>query len=248
MNPSSRRFFIAFGLTASLALAQGPGAAQPGPRANSGLSMAKQQVVEGVVSDVQIACGVQHPSIVVNKTQIKVAPAWYLLENDFELVAGESLRVTAAPSIAANDPYLYAVEITRTPAGAAIRLRNELGVPLWRGTARPGGNPQTPRSGGNCVDTTSIRTATGTIDRITSGLGIQHPTLVLNVSGTLLTIALGPERILLDSDLDLKAGATLTAKYAQTACAIEYIALQIVDAAGQSLVLRHDDGTPAWND
>jgi hypothetical protein len=248
MNRSSGRFFIALGLTASLALAQGPGAAQPGPRANSGLNMAKRQLVEGVVSGVHIACGVQLPSIVVNKTQIQVAPVWYLLANDFELVAGESVKVTAAPSIAANDPYLYAVDITRTPAGAAITLRNELGIPLWRGAARRGGNPQAPPRGGSCVDTASIRTATGTIDRVAVGRGIQHPFVVLNAGGTLLTIALGPERILLDSDLELSGGATLTVKYAQTACDVEYIALQLVDSAGRSLVLRHDDGTPAWND
>jgi hypothetical protein len=210
--------------------------------------MAKLQSAEGIISSVQIAYGAQYPAIIINQTQIKVAPAWYLLENDFELAAGESVRVTAAASSTANDPYLYAVDITKLSSGSRITLRNERGVPLWIGAARRGGNPQAPRTGGACVDTASIKTATGTIDRVTAGAGIQHPTLVLKAGAVLLTIELGPERILLDSDLELKPGATLTVKYAKTTCSDAYVALQITDDDGQSLLLRHDDGTPAWND
>jgi len=239
------------GLTAALALAQGPrDVGQRGStlRANSKLNMTKLQVVEGPISSVQIAFGAQYPAIVVNKIQIKVAPAWYLLENDFQLAVGESVRVTAGPSGTANDPYLYAVDITKTLSGSKITLRNELGIPLWMGAARRSGNPQAPRSGGSCINTTSIKTATGIIDRVTIGAGIQHPTLVLKVGDVLLTIELGPERILLDSDLELTPGATLTVKYAESLCSDSYVALQITDADGDTLVLRHDDGTPAWND
>ncbi len=239
------------GLTAALALAQGPngrGGRAVAPQANSGLDMAKLQSVEGFISSVQIAYGAQYPAIVINQTQIKVAPVWYLLENDFELAVGESVRVTAAASATVNDPYLYAVDITKLSSGSKITLRNELGVPLWIGAARRGGNPQAPRSGGACIDTVSTNTATGVVDRVTAGAGIQHPTLVLKVGEVLLTIELGPERILLDRDLELKPGATLTVKYAQTTCCDAYVALQITDADGHTLVLRHDDGTPAWND
>jgi len=251
MNRIFGSLFMLFGLTAALTSAQGhngPGGPGTLPRANSGLNVGKQQVVQGTISSVQIAYGAQYPSIVINNTQIKVAPAWYLLENDFELAAGETVSVMAAPSNTANDSYLYAIDITKTASGSKITLRNELGVPIWMGAARRGGNTQAPRTGGYCVDTASILTVTGTIDRVNSGAGIQNPSLALKVNDALRTIGLGPERILLDTDLELKPGATLTVKYARSACAGEYIALQLVDAAGHSLVLRHDDGTPAWND
>jgi len=253
MKRSIWNFFLLFVLTAALALAQGrngngQGGPAGGPRTNPGLSIAQQQIVEGTISSVQIADGAQYPSIVVNKVQIKVAPAWYLLENDFELAVGDSVKVLAAPCYAANDAYLYAIEITKTASGAKITLRNEVGAPLWIGAARRGGNPQAPRTGGGCVDPASIKTASGTIDSVTSGVGIQHPTLVLKVAYGLLTLELGPERIILDSDLELKPGAELTVKYALATCADEYLALQLMDSLGNTVVLRNDDGRPAWND
>ncbi len=82
----------------SRTLAQGPtgrGGRNFAPRANSGLDMAKLQSVEGIISSVQMAFGAQYPAIVINQTQIKLAPVWYLLESGFELAVGESVRVTA---------------------------------------------------------------------------------------------------------------------------------------------------------
>ena len=251
MKLSILHLLTTLALTAALALAQGPnGPGGPGntPGTNAGLNMAKQQLIEGTISSVQIAFGAQYPSIVVNKTQIKVAPAWYLLDNDFALSVGESVKVMAAPSNTAGDPYLYAIDISKSASGAKMTLRNEAGVPLWIGAARRGGNPQALRTGGGCVDPASIQSTTGTIESVTAGVGIQHPTLTLKVDGKLMTFALGPERILLDTDLELKAGTPLTVKYAVASCTGEYLALQLADAAGNTLVLRHDDGTPAWND
>lgn len=173
---------------------------------------------------------------------------WYLLENDFELTAGEAVKVRTAPSNTANDPYLYAIEILKVSNNTSISIRNEAGVPLWIGSAGRGGGAQAPRTGGNCVDSASIQTATGTVDSVTAGVGIQHPSLVLKVNGALLTIELGPERILLSSDLEMKPGATMTVRYASATCEDEFVALVITDAEGRTLVLRHDDGTPAWND
>lgn len=237
-------------LAAATAFAQGPAAPGGAPQtrpAGSGLNMAAQQVIEGTIATVQIAYGVEYPSIVVNKVQIKVAPVWYLLENDFELKAGEAVRVTAAPSYTAGDAYLYAVEITKTASGSRIALRNSAGVPLWLGAARQGGNPQAPRSGGCDLDGASIATASGTIESVTAGLGIAHPTLVLKLNGALLTFVLGPERFLLDSDIELKPGAALTVKYAACLSCDDLIALELTDAAGHTVVLRSADGRACWN-
>lgn len=232
-------------LTAPMGFAQGRGT--PAQRPNSGLNMAMQQTIQGTITSVQIAYGAQYPSIVLNQVSIKVAPIWYLLQNDFELAAGDAVSVLAAPSNTAGDPYLYAVEITKTAGAVKITLRNEAGVPLWIGAARPGGNVVAPRASGNCIDPASINSVSGTAESVTSGIGIQQPTLVLKTSSGLMTFKLGPERILLDMDVELTVGASLTVKYATATCCDEFIALALTDASGVTVVLRNDDGTPAWN-
>ncbi len=237
-------------LTVAIAFAQGPrGPGVPGagsgpgpaaaPRTNSGLNMAAQTTIEGDISSVQVAYGTQYPSIVVNKSQIKVAPVWFLLENDFELAAGDKVSIVAAPSNNTSDTYLYAIRITNS--ASSIVLRNEGGVPLWaKQEEGRGGNPQGPSNCGACVDLASAQTATGVIDRVTSGAGIQQPTLVLKLAdGTLLTVKLGSERLILASDFELNPGATLTVKYAKSTCNDELVALQLTDANGKTLTLRN---------
>lgn len=244
----NRTFFTSF-LAMPLMMAvfaqgpQGPGPGQStGNRQNAGVNMSLQTTVEGIISSVQIAYGAQYPSIVVDKQQIKVAPVWYLLENGFELTAGETVRVVAAPSLNAGDAYIYAISITRTAGGAALTLRNEAGVPLWTGS---GANQAAPRQAVPCIDPASIQTATGIIDRVNAGLGIQFPVLVLKLQdNTLLSVKLGPERVLLAADFELNPGAALTVQYAAATCADEFVALQLTDAQGRVLVLRGADGTP----
>jgi len=233
----------------TVAFAQGPrGPQEPGmgqgpvARQGAGLNMNLQTTVEGVISSVQIAYGAQYPSIVVDKTQIKVAPVWYLLDNGFELKAGDAVKVVAAPSLNAGDAYLYAVSITKTATGTSLVIRSEAGVPLWTGN---GANQAAPRQSSLCIDPASIHTATGTIDRVNAGLGIQFPELVLKLQdGTLLTLKLGPERLLLAADFELNPGATLTVSYATATCDDELVALQLTDAQGNTLILRDPDGRP----
>lgn len=215
----NRTFFTSF-LAMPLMMAvfaqgpQGPGPSQStGNRQNAGVNMSLQTTVEGIISSVQIAYGAQYPSIVVDKQQIKVAPVWYLLENGFELTAGETVRVVAAPSLNAGDAYIYAISITRTAGGAALTLRNEAGVPLWRNHTAP---TRPPRAR---LCPVSIRRPsrrpTGIIDRVNAGLGIQFPVLVLKLQdNTLLSVKLGPERMLLAADFELNPGAALTVQYA----------------------------------
>jgi hypothetical protein len=73
------------------------------------------------------------------------------------------------------------------------------------------------------------------------------PTLVLKTDGKLLTLKIGPERILLGADFELNPGQSVTVRYAQATCTDEYLALQITNSAGVTVTLRGDDGTPAWN-
>lgn len=235
-------------VTATAALAQGhsgpgmpggPGAGQPnGTPATPALNMTAQKTIEGAVSSVQLGYGVQYPTIVVNQSQIKVAPVWFLLESDFEVAAGDKVSVVAAPSANAGDTYWYAIRITK--GAFTITLRDSLGVPVWTSPAGGrGGMPQGPASCGACIDPASAQTATGVIDRVNAGIGIQQPTLVLKLAGgTLLTVKLGSERLILASDFELNAGATLTVKYAESTCTGELVALQLTDPSGKTLILR----------
>jgi hypothetical protein len=195
------------------------------------------------VSAVAIGYGVQYPFVTIGKVQIKVAPIWYLLENDFEMKVGDNLSVQTAPPASKSDPYLYAIEIQNTATGQRLTLRDALGRPLWVGSASTSGG----RTGGGCVLGSTSAVVSGTIEQISSGLGIQMPTLILRVvDGALVTFKLGPERILLESDLELKVGEQITVTYASSTCCASLVALAITDGARKSVVLRDEDGRPVW--
>lgn len=239
-------------VAAGVLVAQGPRGPQNNanaPASNAGLKLAAAELIEGAISSVQVAYGVRYPSIVVNQKTIRVAPVWYLLENDFELAVGDFVKVVAAP--AWNDPTLHAIAIEKPKARVSLTLRDEAGRPLWIRQPHPAsagsGAPAGPRYGGGCLDPASIQTVTGTIESVNAGAGIEHPTLTLKTAGGSISFKLGPERILLSSDFELKEGATLTVRYGVTSCSGEYLALALTDADGRTLVLRTDDGRPAWN-
>ncbi|MBN9661034.1 MAG: hypothetical protein J0H49_22775 [Acidobacteria bacterium] len=225
---------LAQGHNGPAAPASGNGGTQP---AHTGLNMTAQKTIAGPITSVQIGYGVQYPSIVVNQTQIKLAPIWFLLENDFELAAGDSVSVLAAPSNNTADSYLYAVRITK--GATSLTLRDSLGVPVWINPGGHGVQPQGPASCGACIDLATAKTATGVIDRVNVGLGIQQPTLVLRLAdASLLSVKLGSERLILASDFELNVGATITVKYVLSTCTDELVALQLTDASGKTLVLR----------
>jgi hypothetical protein len=109
-----------------------------------------------------------------------------------------------------------------------------------------------PRNGNGecegCLDTTSIAVVAGTVEKVSAGVGIQFPTLVLKTAeGKLLTIRIGPERVLLAADFEITAGQRLTVRYAASTCRDELVALELTDSTGRKIVLRDPDGTSAWN-
>jgi hypothetical protein len=232
-----------------LAIAQGPrGGMNQGGMHNSNVAMTKLQTVTGSVTAVSIGYGMQYPSITIDKLQIKAAPVWWLLEENFEIRAGDNLTVLAAPSISASDPYLYAVEMTNNTTKVKVVLRDANGSPLW--SQRRGGAGARigsgPFAGGDCAQVLSIANESGVVEQIASGVGIQMPTLTLKTAaGKLLVIKLGPERILLEADFELKAGDSITVKYAVTSHDGELVALAITKGA-VTITLRGDDCRPAW--
>lgn len=217
----------------------------------SNLDMAKVRTIAGKIGSIDIGYGAQYPSFTIGTATIKAAPAWYFLDNDFELKAGDSVSVTAAPSTVPGDSYLYAVQITNTATGAKIVLRDSSGVPAWSGPGGgrgyAGGNGGTGTCTG-CIDAATVATISGTVDKVTAGYGIQMPSLVVKgADGKLVTVKIGPERMLLEADFEVKPGDAITVRYAHSTCTDEYIALQLKNAAGVVVTLRNDDGTPAWN-
>ena len=239
---------IASVLLTGAAYAQGQrggrnGAPMNGP-ANA-LNMAGVLTINGAISSVDIGIGTRYPSITVDRKVIKVAPVWYLLENDFELKAGDQVTVAAAPSSNTADSYLYAIEIVK--GSQKIALRNSSGVPLWSGmNGGRGGNEGAPRSGGS-IDPSSIATVKGTVASISAGAGIQTPTLVVKAGdGTLVSLRIGPERILLEADFELNPGEAVDARYAVSTCSGENVALQLTNATGVTITLRNDDGSIHW--
>lgn len=226
----------------ALCLAQGRGGARAAAGAPN-LDLTRLQTVTGAVSAVNIGFGMQYPSVTVDQNQIKVAPAWYLLDQNFEIRIGDTLKVTAAPPTTAGDPYLYALEIGNTTSGTHIVLRDTTGVPLWT-NGRASGGQATP---GACLAGAAPAIVSGAIEQVNAGPGIQMPTLVVKTADSkLLTIKIGPERLLLSSDLELIPGAFVTVKYA-VGCTGDPVALAITDASGITLVLRDDSGRPLWN-
>jgi hypothetical protein len=235
-----------------VAFAQVPrGPHAPANAPHTGLNMAALQVIQGAVTDVDIARGAQYPTVVVNKLQIKLAPEWYLLDNDIEIKTGDTLKITAAGSSNPADTYLYAIDIAK--GSAFLQLRDSQGFPLWTGgPGRGNGRGQGTRPGSGecqgCLDAASIATVTGTVDKVTAGAGIQFPSVVLKAADNkLLAIKIGPERVLLAADFEIAAGQTLTVKYAASTCKDEFVALELIDSNGRKLVLREQDGTPSWN-
>jgi hypothetical protein len=65
-------------------------------------------------------------------------------------------------------------------------------------------------------------------------------------AGKLLVIKLGPERILLEADLELKSGDAISVKYAVTSHDDEMIAPAITKGS-VTVTLRGDDCRPIWN-
>lgn len=260
---NSLRIMTAAAILAVPGLAQGqkgPNPSAPGS-GQAQINMAMATAVSGKITAVQIAYGAQYPSITLEGKTIKIAPVWFMLDNDFELAAGDEVKVLAAPSAKEGDPSLYAITIEKPASGVTLTLRSEAGIPMWTmpsagpnaNTSGAGyggtGNPSSPRlnQGAGCVDPATITEVKGVVDAVTLGAGIQQPQLTVIAGGKSLTVKIGPERLILAADFELKTGMTLTVRYATATCTGELIALSLSDESGARIVLRNDIGTPAWN-
>ena len=168
-------------IAATAAFAQGPRGTQQHQNTSNHPAavpdMTKTRTVTGTVSAVDIGYGMQYPSITVNQSVIKVAPVWFLVEQNFELKAGDQVSVVAAPSTVAGDSYLYAIEIANIGGKTRIVLRDAAGVPLWTATTGArGGNAAGAGNCSGCLDLTTVNTAAGTVEK--DQHGNRHPDAV----------------------------------------------------------------------
>lgn len=264
------KFLTAFAIAAmATAVAQGPGIGagqgnQNGNGSASGngtgngngtgtcqgqLDMTQLTEVSGVVTNINIGAGIQNPSIEVGGQLIRLAPEWFLLENDFEVSIGQSVTVQAVPST--GDPYLHAVWIRNESTGLELTLREGMGAGNW---ARRGGSGkqqrQAPRSGGNGnaiggCGVVDVQTVTGTVVEVTSGVGIRQPNVVIKDASGVHTIKIGPSRVLLEAEFSIVPGDVLTVTFGTSACTEEKIALTLVKG-DNVLDLRDENGRPVW--
>ncbi len=241
------------------ALAQGPRGIGPQPsapalRAGGALSTAQIVEIEGQITSISIEAGVQYPAITIGDRVIKVAPVWYLLDNDFELSVGDTVKVKAAHCLCSEDVW-YALEIAKD--GTTLVLRDSLGIPLWvKGLGQPdgaggngaaGGSRSNAPGSGACMDPASAAMYEGTVVTVNAGIGIQQPTVVLKTAdGKIHTIRLAPERVLLEYDVELAAGASVRILAALASCTDTLVALELTTADGVTVKLRDEAGRPVW--
>ena len=146
----------------SLALAC-PGLAQPGPGGGMGRGMGPMlynpqtvATITGTVEKLE-----EFPSMgrgggqgmrfrgVLLKTEkgsilVHLGPGWYLDEKKFAVKVGDTVEATGSQVTLNNQPALIAREVKAN--GATLKLRDEQGLPMWRGMGMgPGaGGGKTP--------------------------------------------------------------------------------------------------------
>lgn len=230
--------------------------------AAAGLNLSATVTLNGTVTAVNVATASQYPTISLNGTVVKVAPVWFLLENDFEIETGHQLVVRAAPALLPTG-YYYALEVENLTTQKSIQLRDASGRPLWfrapglemglRGES-PGSSSaagafawqaRAAVTYGGCLDTNNLVEITGQIVEIDATAGIRQPAIVLDVGGKLVTVRIGPLRVLFATDLELAPGDVVSVIAAQETCTGNLVALKL-SVGDQTVQLRNPDGRPAW--
>ncbi len=211
------------------------------------LDMTQIRELSGTVTAVNMGTGMQYPSIEVEGELIRVAPVWYLLENDFEIAVNDMVTVQAVPSTSLTDPYLHAVWIRNDTSMAELTLRQEDGSAVWgrrkgrRGDREVQGDRQMVRGCGF----SSIQTVSGEVVEVTLGTGIRQPNVILQAGDDVMSIKIGPSRVLLETEFEILPKDPLTVKYGVTTCTQEKVALELTKG-DSTIKLRNEDGSRAW--
>ena len=148
-------------IVVSMALA-GPGLAQPGPGGGMGRGMGPMlynpQTVATVTGTVEKleelpsmgrggGMGMQFRGVLLKTEKgsilVHLGPGWYLDEKKFALKVGDTVEATGSQVTLNNQPALIAREVKAN--GLTLKLRDEQGLPVWRGMGMgPGGGKSPP--------------------------------------------------------------------------------------------------------
>ena len=92
--------------------------------------------------------GMQYRGVTLKTDQgsllVHLGPGWFLDGKKFALKVGDTVEATGSKVTLNNQPALIAREVTAN--GATLKLRNDQGLPVWRGMGR-GGMGQGPGRG-----------------------------------------------------------------------------------------------------
>jgi hypothetical protein len=136
----------------------GPGLAQPGPGGGMGRGMGPMlynpQTVTTVTGQVEkleelsMGRNMAFREVLLKTDQgslkVHLGPGWYLDEKKFAVQVGDTVSATGSQVTLNNQPALIAREVT--VKGTTLKLRDDQGLPLWRGMGR-GGMGQGPGGG-----------------------------------------------------------------------------------------------------
>jgi hypothetical protein len=151
---------LVIALVMTLALV-GPALAQPGPGGGMGRGMGPMlynpQTVTTVTGQVEKledlpsmggggGQGMQHRGLLLKTDQgslvVHLGPGWYLDEKKFAVKAGDTVSATGSKVTLNNQPALIAREVTAN--GTTLKLRDDQGLPVWRGKGQGKGMGQGP--------------------------------------------------------------------------------------------------------
>ena len=76
---------------------------------------------------------------------VHLGPGWYLDEKKFAVKVGDTMEATGSKVTLNNQPALIAREVK--VQGATLQLRDDQGLPVWRGTGRGDGGRSRRRPG-----------------------------------------------------------------------------------------------------
>ena len=133
----------------------GPALSQPGPGGGMGRGMGPMlynpQTVTTVTGQVEKledlpsmggggGMGMQFRGVTLKTDQgslmVHLGPGWYLDEKKFPIKVGDTVEVTGSKVTLNNQPALIAREVKVN--GATLKLRDDQGLPVWRGMGRGG--------------------------------------------------------------------------------------------------------------
>ena len=266
----------ALALAGSLVVMAGQGSKGAGSGASK-IDLGSVRTVTGAVTGVSIAKGMKHPSFLLSVSEseilsVELGPYWFLVSNDFALAVGDQVSAKVANCAGRSSSDVVALSVTDLTTGAAITLRDDAGMPLWKG-ARRGGSGQGGQGGsgqggqggsgqggqgqggrgGACyasasqIDLSTLTTVEGEAAAVSVGLGAHRNTVTLRAAGGAeYVVALGPFWYMNQQGFSLEQGETVRVRMAQ--CTEGWAAFSVeIPASGATLTLRNDQGVPLWN-